>query len=178
MNSKKQILSFIRPNLVPIIILLFLPPLTIVAILLLLCVTIPASVRAKKSIERLEYGGQMEQAAAELTSTNAKRWVKGNVILTDHYVFCKGSGRIFTYDEILWVYKHRYVKRAFFIPIKTTDSLYVATKSMKPKAVASMGKDKMDEIQNAIKEIHSHNNRCLIGYTNENVAAYKQLSAS
>lgn len=177
MNSKKQIMSFIKPNLVPVIIWLVLPPLTIVGLLILLCVTIPTYVRAKKNINKLESRGELEKAAAELTSTNAKRWVMGRIILTDNYVFCKGSGYIFTYDEIAWVYKHRFVRSFLFIPIKTTDSLYLATKSMKPKAVASMGKDKMEEIKNAIVEIYNHNNRCLIGYTKENIAAYKQLSA-
>lgn len=46
---------------------------------------------------------------------------------------------------------------------------------MKPREVATMGKDKMDEIKNAIVEIYRHNNSCLIGYTNENVAKYKAL---
>lgn len=178
MNGKKQIMNFIKPNLVPVIILLVIPPLTIIALLILLCSTIPTIARAKKNIKNLEEQGALEAAAAELTSPNAKRWVKGKLFLTENYVFCKGNGRIFTYDEILWAYKQHYVKRALFIPIKTTDSLYLAAKNMKPRAVASMGKDKMDEIRNAMCEIRNHNKRCLIGYTNENVAAYKQLSIS
>ena len=47
---------------------------------------------------------------------------------------------------------------------------------MKPKQVAIMGKDKLDEIKTAIIEIYNHNRSCLVGYTKENQVAYKQLT--
>lgn len=175
MESKKKIMHYIQPNLVLPIILL-IPPLTLFGLILLLC-TIPPYIRAKKNVSKLEESGELDQAAAELMSPNAKRWVNGNVILTENYAFCKHTGLVFTYDEILWAYKHRFTRRFLFIPISVTDSLYLATKGMKPGAVASMGKDKMDEIKNAIVEIYNHNRNCLIGYTKENVAGYKQLSS-
>lgn len=177
MDSKKKIMSFIRPNLVLPIILL-IPPLTVFGLIILLFSTIPTYVRASKHISKLESSGELDQAAEELTSANAKRYMNGKVVLTDNYVFCKRNGFVFTYDEILWVYKHRYTKRFLFIPISVTDSLYLASKDMKPHQVAAMGKDKMDDIKNAIVEIYRHNNKCLIGYTNENAAKYKQLTAS
>ena len=46
---------------------------------------------------------------------------------------------------------------------------------MSPRAVVSMGKDKTDAIKNAILEIYSHNDKCLIGYTKENIATYKAM---
>lgn len=149
---------------------------TFFGIVILLCVTLPAMNRAKKSVANLEASGKLDQAAAELTSPSAKRYMDGKLILTDHFVFCKNTGYVFTYDEIAWVYKHRFTQRVLLIPIKVTDSIYLATKTMKPKQIVAMGKDKMDQIKNAIVEIYNHNNKCLIGYTDDNIAAYKQLS--
>ena len=61
--------------------------------------------------------------------------------------------------------------------IKVNDSLYMAAKDMKPRSVATMGKDKMEELKNAILEIYRHNNNCLVGYTNETSAKYKLLAS-
>ena len=177
MDSKKKIMSFIRPNLVLPIVLL-IPPLTLFGLIVLLFSTIPTYVRASKHVSRLETSGKLDEAAEELSSANAKRYMNGKVILTDHYVFCKRTGFVVAYDEILWVYKHRFTRRFLFIPISVTDSLYLASKDMKPCQVAAMGKDKMDDIKNTIVEIYRHNNKCLVGYSKENTAQYKQLTAS
>lgn len=176
MDSKKKIMSFIRPNLVLPIILL-IPPLTLFGLIILLFSTIPTYIRASKHISKLETSGKLDEAAEELSFANAKRYMNGKVILTDHYVFCKRTGFVFAYDEILWVYKHRFTRSFLFIPISVTDSLYLATKDTKPSQVAAMGKDKMDDIKNAILEIYQHN-KCLVGYSKENTAQYKQLTAS
>ena len=177
MDSKKKIMSFIRPNLVLPVILL-IPPLTVFGLIILLFSTIPTYVRASKHISKLESSGRLDEAAEELTSANGKRYMNGNVILTENYVFCKRNGFVFAYDEILWVYKHRFTRRFLFIPISVTDSLYLATQNIKPRQVAAMGKDKMDDIKNTIVEIYRHNNKCLVGYNKENTAKYKQLTDS
>ena len=52
----------------------------------------------------------------------------------------------------------------------------VAAKGMKPRMVATMGKDKTEQIKNAIVDIYNHNNNCIIGYNNEAIAKYKALS--
>lgn len=178
MDSKKTIKQFVGPNLVPQIILLLIPIIGwFFGLVLLLFTTIPGIIRVNKGIAKLEAAGKLEQAAAEIKSATAKRFVNGKIILTDNYIFCKNNGFIFTYDEVQWVYQHRHTQTVFFIPIKVTDSLYLATATLKPRGVVSMGKDKLDEIKNAIVEIYQHNNKCLIGYTKENVAGYKALSA-
>lgn len=176
MESKKEIMRFIRPNLVlPIIFLI--PPVTIFGLIILLFSTIPTYVRANKNVGKLESRGELDKAAAELTSPSARRYMNGNLILTDNYVFCRRTGHVFAYSDILWAYKHRFTKRFLFIPICVTDSLYLATKDTKPAQVAAMGKDKMDEIKNAIVEIYTHNRTCLVGYTKENASNYKHLSS-
>lgn len=175
MDAKKTVKNFIKPNWVLTIIML-IPPFTVIGLLLLLCGTIPVSNRAKKSLAMLEENGWLDLAAQELLSENAKRYMKGNLILTDNFIFCKGTGRVYTYYDVRWVYRHRYTKRVLFIPIQVTDSLCLASRTHKPTNVVSMGKDKMDEIKNAMLEIYRHNNACLVGYSKENAAQYKQLA--
>lgn len=174
MDSKKTIRQFINPNWVATIILCVIPFLLPFGILVLLFYALPTAIRAKKSIEKL--GDNLDLAAKEMTAPSAKRLMNGRLILTDHYMFCKRTGYIFSYDEIAWVYKHRFTQRIFFIPIKITDSIYLATKTMKARQVVGMGKDKLDEIKTALIEIYNHNNACLIGYSKENQVAYKQLT--
>ena len=176
MDSAKKIRKFINPSFVPIIIwLLIIGFGTIIGLILLFGVALPAMKRAKKCVEKLEAAGKLDQAAAEMTSPNAKYYMKGNLILTPNFIFCKRTGLVLTYGEVQWVYKHRLTQRVLFIPIKVTESLYLAAEGLKPRQVAAMGKDKMDEIKNAIIEIYNHNPKCLIGYSDQNVAAYKQM---
>ena len=174
MDAKKAVQKFIGPNWVVSIIFL-IPPLTVIGIFMLLFVTLPTMFRAKKTVSRLEDKGELIKAANEMASAKAKHLIKGKAIFGENYVFCKNNGYIFNYDEIKWAYRHRFTQSVLFIPIKVTDSLYLAAANMSPRAVVSMGKDKTDEIKNAILEIYSHNDKCLIGYTKENIAAYKAM---
>lgn len=176
MDSKKIVAGFVRPNWIITVILMLIPIVGFFALIVFLCNTLPSLLRANKSLKKLEASGAMEAAAKEITSDDRKKLMNGKLILTENFVFCKGTGYIFTYDEILWAYRHRQTNTVLLIPIKVTDSLYVAAKGMKPRLVVAMGKDKMDEIKTAILEIYAHNNNCLVGYTNESVAKYKALS--
>ena len=176
MYSKKIIKSFINPNIIPVILFILFPLTSFFGLLFLLAVSLPTLIRAGKTIAKLERNGELDKAAAELISPNSKKFVNQKLVLTDNYVFCKKTGYVFSYDEILWAYKNRHTTTLFFIPIKVTDSLYVATNGVKPRMIASMGKDKTEEIKNAILEIYTHNNNCLIGYTNENLQKYKALA--
>ena len=176
MENKNQILKFIRPNLVPVIILLLIPFIgTFFGLIILLAKTIPSWSRANKSIAALENKGELDQAAAEF-SFPAKILMKGNLVLTEHYVFCKKTGIVLSYDQIQWAYKYRHTTSFLLIPIVVQDYLYLATKDMKPRGVAVMGKDKNEEIKAAIIEIYNHNRNCLIGYSKENTAQYKVLA--
>lgn len=166
MDSKNKIMGFIKPNST-LAIVMMIPPLTLFGIIILLTTTLPAKMRAKKSIEKLESNGKLDMAAAELSSPNVKRFVNDKIILTDNFIFCKFVGYVFDYSEILWAYMGRK---------KGTDMLFVATKDIAPIQVAAMDFDRMNEVKNALIEIHNHNNKCLIGYTNENVAKYNALT--
>lgn len=175
MNQKKIVSNFINPKWIPVVILFIIPVVNFFALIFFLTTTLPALLRANKKIKELEANGLLDKAAAELSGTNKKSYIKGKIVLTDSFVFSKGNGFVFSYNEILWVYKHRQTMSFLFIPISVTDSIYLATKNMNPRLVAGMGKDKKDEIKNAIIEIYNHNNNCLVGYTNETCAKYKEL---
>ena len=54
MNSKKQIMSFIKPNVLPIVILSVFPLTFIFGLIILLSVTIPNYNRAKKASKNLK----------------------------------------------------------------------------------------------------------------------------
>lgn len=166
MDSKKKIMSFIKPN-ATLAIVLMIPPLTLFGIIILLTTTIPANIQAKKSLEKLENSGKLDMAAAELSSPNAKRFFKGRIVLTDNFVFCKFIGHIFEYNEILWAYQGR--KRG-------SDMLFIATKDIAPVQVASVDFDRTNEVKNTLIEIYNHNKSCMIGYTDENAVKYKTLS--
>ena len=145
MDSKKKIRKFINPSFAPAIIWMFVIGFgTIIGLILLLGVALPTMKRAKKNVAKLEAAGLLDKAAAEMTGPGAKYYIKGKLILTENFIFCKRTGLVLTYDEVLWAYKHRFTQRVLFIPVKVTDSLFLATKTMKPCSVASMGKDKMD----------------------------------
>lgn len=175
MNNKKIIKGFINPNIIPVIVFTLFPFTCVFGLIVLLTVSLPALIRAGKTIDKLERNGELDKAAAELISPSSKKYINQKLVLTDNYIFCKKNGYVFSYDEILWAYMHRQKTTFLFIPIKVTDSLYVATTGMKPRSIAYMGKDKTDEIKNAIIEIYTHNNNCMIGYTNVNLQKYKAL---
>lgn len=173
MDSKKTILQYIKPNILPSLLWLIVPP---IGIIMLLCVYLPNLSRANKYVKKLEKEGNLEKAAIELISPDTKRLMKGRVALSQNYLFCKGTGYLFSYDEIQWAYKHRFTQSFLLIPIKVTDSLHIGAKALrKPNQVAAMGKDKKDEIKDTLVEIARHNNQCLIGYTPENEAKFKAL---
>ena len=181
MDAKKKIMQFIGPNWIPGIVMIILFPLAFFGLIHLLFIALPANGAARRSLKKLEENGQLEQAAAELTSHSAKQYMDGKLILTDHFVFCKKSGQIYTYDEFVWLYRHTFTQRLLLIPIRVTESLYASTtiantgKPSKAFPIASMGKDKMDQIKNAIVEIYNHNRNCMIGYSDQNIAAHKQM---
>lgn len=174
MNSKKVIMNFIQTkSLLPFLILSVIPFCLPLGLVFLLCWTLPFSLRARKTVKALEASGQLEQAARELLSPDAKKYINGKLILSEHFIFCKGTGFIFSYQDILWAYHYRIKQRVFFIPIMVRESLFLATRTMKPRGVCVMGKDRLDDIDHAILEIYAHNPRCLVGFTPEIQKTYR-----
>ena len=178
MNAKKTVAKFLAPNWIPMIVAMLIPIVNVYALLILLFNFLPRQLRANKSVKNLEANGKLEEAAAELLSGDSRRFMNGKVVLSAHYVFCKGNGYAFTYDELVWGYKHLQTYSVLFIPVCVISSLFIATKTMKPTKVVSMGRDKTDEIKNTLLEMFKHNNNCMIGYTDDNRNRYKALPKS
>ena len=124
---------------------------------------------------KLEDSGTLEKAAAEMMSANARYLIKGKVIFTENYIFCKCTGWVLRYDEILWAYKYKLTDYTI-VASRVSDSLELAIEGIKePIDVVTIGKDKDHEIEIAILEIYRHNKHCLIGYTDENIRKYKEM---
>lgn len=176
MENKKLVLDFIKPkNLVVTIIFTVFPLTWIFGLIYLLFTYLPCRIRAGKCVAALEAKGELDKAASELANANKETFMKGNVVLTDNYLFCKKTGVVIPCKDILWTYKFRQTTSLLFIPLVVRDSLYVATKTMKPFAAFTMGKDKTEQVVGAIMGIYKRNNSCLVGFTNENSKSYKAL---
>ena len=174
--AKKAIKKFIFHNvtLYVLIIIFLIPPLTFIGLILIFVLIINLRT-TQKSIAKLEDSGTLEKAAAEMMSANARYLIKGNVIFTENYIFCKRTGLVLRYDEILWAYKHRHTSYTI-VADQVLDSLALAVEGMKKTIDAvTISKDKDHEIEIAILEIYRHNKHCLIGYTDENIRKYKEM---
>ena len=170
-------MDFVKPNKAILVVFLCIPPvLTIVGLLLLATVYLPAKKKIQKKLDMIEANGQLDQAVSDLVSSESKRFMKGKVVMGKGFVFIKATGLLFSYDELLWAYMHRETTTLLFIPVKRNDSLVLATKTLKPTFVATMGKDRKGEIKNALLEIYNHNRSCMIGATKENQANYKLMT--
>lgn len=174
MNAKKTVAKFIRPNWIPLAISFLIPIVNFFTLITFFTTTLPALIRANKTLKKLQQKNILEQVAADLLNTNSKRFMKGKVVMSDNYVICKNTGYVFTYDEIVWAYRTRQSTAFLEIEFNVADSLYLATADKNPVPVALIHKDKNNEVTNAIVEIYTHN-QCLVGYTNESLAKYKAL---
>lgn len=138
-----------------------------------LLVLIPRTA-ANKSIKRLRMLGLLEKAAAELQNEQPLTLCKNKVVLTSNFLFGKRMGAACAYEDILWMYKRRYTQRFIFIPIFTQDSLVLETG--KRSININLGKkDKNNELSQIIRVIYEKNPNVLVGHTEENKKAYKQL---
>ena len=129
---------------------------------------------AKRSIGRLRKLGLLDKAAMELENEQPRMLCKNRVALTSNFLFGKHMGAACAYQDILWVYKHRYVSRFLFIPILVQDSLVIETGNRSINI--NLGrKDKNNELLQIIQVIREKNPHVLAGHTEENKKAYKQL---
>lgn len=129
---------------------------------------------ANRSIKRLRKLGLLEKAAMELENEQPRMLCKNKVALTSNFLFGKQMGAACAYNDMLWVYKHRYTSRFLFIPILVQDSLVIETGNRSINI--NLGrKDKNNELLQIIRVIREKNPYVLAGHTEENLKAYKQL---
>lgn len=137
---------------------------------------LPALIRMNANLKRLEELGLLEKAAEELDSPSATVVGKGKGVLTENFLFGKNTGLVLPYTDILWTYKHKQTTTVLFIPVQTVESLMICTaKKQAIQAINLGGKDKKEELKNAILTIYQKNPNVLVGYSQENQKAYKAL---
>ena len=160
------------------------PPVAVMAmmvafffLLIGLLTSVPAMTRAKKYVKALEEKGLLEKAAAELDGPTAKVIGKNKGVITENFLFGNKTGIVLPHSDILWTYKHKQTTTVLFvIPIMTVESLMVCTAKKQGMMVINLGgKDKKEELKDAILTIYRSNPRTLVGYSQENQQAYKQL---
>lgn len=140
--------------------------------LIFLLVVIPNSITAKKCLNRLEERGLLEWAAQQFNAPDNLVVGKDQARFSQQFLYTKSLGVVLAFDDILWCYQQNH--RSYFIPVNSL--LMVKTYSGKLYSAVNLGKvDRKDEIRNAIVWIAARNPRVLVGFTNENAAACRQM---
>lgn len=141
-----------------------------------LCGPLPALIRMNANLKRLEELGLLEKAAEELDSASAVVVGKNKGVLTENFLFGTNNGVVLAYTDIVWTYKHKQTSTVLFIPIHTDESLMICTAKKQAIQVINLGgKDKKEELKNAILTIYQKNPKVLVGYSQENQKAYKAI---
>lgn len=140
----------------------------------LLCIVLYARAAAmsRKCLAVLEERCLLEKAAQQLQNKDAQLVIgKNRGVLTEDFIFGKGTGMVLTYSDILWAYKQD-AKRNFMV---ANSYLFAATDWMNPQGVVDLnGPDKTGCIGDALAVIGRRNPNVLLGYTNENRKAFRE----
>lgn len=126
---------------------------------------------AKKCLAVLEDRCLLEKAAQQLQNKDAQLVIgKNRGILTQDFIFGKGTGAVFTYEDIVWAYKQDQ-KRNFVL---VNSYLMAATAWMGAQSIIDLnGPDKTGCIGDALAVIGRRNPQVILGYTKENRKAYR-----
>ena len=142
--------------------------------LLCLILQLRASGMAKKCLQILEERCLLEKAAQQLENKEAQIVIgKNRGILTQDFIFGKGTGAVLTYGDIIWAYKQD-AKRNF---MHVNSYLMAATAWMNAQGIIDLNApDKTGCISDALAVICRMNPQVLLGYTNENRRAYRDAA--
>ena len=111
----------------------------------------------------------VEELKNELYSSNSFDYKKENVYLTKNYIISRINVlKVTKYDDIVWIYIFEQKQNG----ITHTVSIIGKLNNKKSVTLASTfrNKDKLNDIMN---EIVSKNKKILVGYTKENIEAFK-----
>ena len=129
----------------------------------------------KKSLAALELSNSLELAASELEAPNNLIFGKNDVILSRSFIFCRTSGAVVRYTDLIWCFKR--VQRTNFVP--TATSLIGNTRKMRDFVLVSApAKDNAGITDQVMEVIYSHNPNIMLGFTNENKQAYNEIFKS
>lgn len=139
----------------------------------LLCIILQARAASvsKKCLKVLEERCLLEKAAQQLDNPIDQLVIgKNRGILTQDFIFGKGTGAVIPYSDVLWAYKQD--QRRSFVVVNSY--LVVGTATMGIQNVIDMNKgDRQGFIGDALAMISQKNPEALLGYTNANRKAYK-----
>ena len=151
----------------------FVALLSFIFALLCLIFSLRAGGNAKKCLRQLEERGLLEKAAEQLGYAEGHTVIgKKRGILTQDFLFGKGTGVVVAYDDILWAYQND--RRRNFVVVNCY--LMVATSFMSAQGAIDLNRaDRQGTIGYALSLIAQRNPRVLQGFTSENVQAYKAM---
>jgi hypothetical protein len=126
---------------------------------------------SRKCLAVLENNCLLEKAAQQLKNKEAQLVIgKNRGILTQDFIFGRGTGAVLAYNDILWAYQQD-AKRNF---MNVNSYLIAATGWMGTQNIVDLNApDKTGCICDALAVISRRNPNVLLGFTKENRRAYK-----
>lgn len=128
---------------------------------------------AKKCLQRLEELGLTERAAQQLENAECNTVIgKNKGMLSQEFVFGKGTGMVVPYSDILWCYQQD--RKRNFVPVNSY--LMIGTMATAVVAAVELGhNDKQGIIAGALMAIAQRNPNTIVGYSRENANSFSAL---
>ena len=128
---------------------------------------------AKKCLKVLEEGGMLERAASQLENPTGHTVIgKNRGVLTQDFLFGKGTGMVVAYSDILYAYQHD--RKRNFVPVNSY--LMVGTMATAVEGAVDLNRpDKQADIAQALAVIAQRNPNAMIGYTKEHNSAFHAI---
>lgn len=133
-----------------------------------------ASRNAKKCLQNLEEKGLLERAAQQLENTEMHTVIgkKNRGIMTQDFIFGKGTGMVVPYTDIIWCYQND--RRYNFVPVNSYLMVGTVVNGVEP-AVDLNKYDKDGFIVEALEQIAQRNSQAMVGYKREFLKAFKEI---
>lgn len=127
---------------------------------------------AKRCLNRLESLGELDAAAEELAAPDNTFLANDQIRMGNSYIFCRGSGAVVRYSDILWAYK----KVVRYNLVAVNEFIVAKTVASKDVSLVNLGRRTgADELFGAVmSRINEKNPDALLGYTAENLKAYRE----
>lgn len=124
----------------------------------------------KKCIDRLDAEGVMQQACDELRAYSLMPGNPNNLVLTERFIFDKRASAVVPYADVVWIYRH-VTRRNFstinsFVVCKLNDFSEI---NFYNRGGSGRGMD----LQQIFEAIVGKKPDVLVGYTTDNINAYK-----
>lgn len=128
---------------------------------------------AKKCLKRLEELGLTEKAAEQLENTTFHTVVgKNKGVLSQDFLFGKGTGMVVLYSDILWCYQLN--RKVNFVPANSY--LMVGTMATAVEAAIDLNRnDRKGVIAEAITIIAQQNPNAMVGYSKEYASTFSAM---